>query len=122
MHIDRATHQELNRASFRLQVRFSGAQLEALRALAASSGRSLSGSLRWLLQERLAEGRPAASDAARESSLLALAGLVASEQTLRLLESMLPGGSQRSAALRPAAAGDAERRLRELEAGGPADG
>jgi hypothetical protein len=103
MDIDSASPEEPGGPGARLQVRFSLEQLAAVRRLAG--GRSLSTTVRWLVQRALD---------AQTADQVPLAALVASEHVLQMLEVLLPGGHERSAGLRALAADAAERRLEEV--------
>jgi hypothetical protein len=110
MDIERPSNHPAGGLSSRLLVRFSPQQLDAVRTLAGRSGSSLGAMVRALVKRALETETPLTDD----PGLVALAALVASEQGLRLLETLLPGGAERSEALRSQAAEDAERRLTEL--------
>jgi hypothetical protein len=102
-----------------LLVRLSPTQIAGLGELAAASTLPKAAVVRMLLDQGLAAqaGRSltfAAGEARESDQALALAGLVATEQVLLLLEILVPDGYSRSAALRGPAADAAERRLQAM--------
>lgn len=80
----------------RLQVRFSDEDLERLDARAIELGLPLTSTVRTLTRMALAGARDARLD---ELESVAVAGLMAAEHGLRLLEVLFPNAGQRSAEL-----------------------
>ncbi|HLQ60630.1 MAG TPA: hypothetical protein VK131_02075 [Candidatus Acidoferrales bacterium] len=90
-----------------LRVHLSFAQQAELRRWAREHDQSLSAVVREALARTL-------GIAAEADSSPALAALVAAEHALKLLETIVPGGSARSAQLRELAVAAAEARLASL--------
>ena len=92
----------------RIQVAFTTAQRSALIERARHSGQSLSATIRQLVAVAL---RFEAEPGERAESPAALAALVAAEQALLMVASVLPEGQRRMQELAPEAALAAEARL-----------
>jgi len=79
--------------SRRVQVRFSESDWSSLRDLAEQRGIPLTATVRSLTRTALASSRDERLD---QLEVVALAGLMAAEHSLRLLEALFPNGSRRS--------------------------
>lgn len=94
--------------SHRIQVAFTTAQRSALIERTRDTGQSLSATIRQLIAVAL---RFDAEHGPRSDSPAALAALVAAEQALLMVASVLPEGQRRMQELAPEAALAAEARL-----------
>jgi len=97
----------------RLHVRLSLATRAELGRQAGAAGTPVSVAARQLIEAGVKRTSSADADAAVQS-LVALSTLVAAEQTLHLLEQIVPDGKRRSAEVRALAPAAAEARLEEL--------
>lgn len=95
----------------RLLVRFASDQLAELAAMAETQAMSRGALVRHLVEL----GRQVMTrQATRDIELLALAALLASEQSLELLQQIVPEGRQRALLAKEAAVAAAQSRLGEL--------
>jgi hypothetical protein len=107
------------RARRRLQLRLPAELTANLEHCARQSGISVCALVRLVLEDAVTSKPNTASDilgarGAPDDQVPALAALVAAEHALRLLETFLPSGAERSAAVRATALVGAEARLEEL--------
>ena len=100
------------RTSRRHQVRLSAPLDAELSGFAASHGLGLSPAIRFLLGRGLQ--LETGSTAALQDSAATLAALVAAEQAVLMVASILPEGGRRMGEARSQAAGAAQQRLAEI--------